>query len=691
MQNQDNSETRIRIGVDVGGTFTDVAAIDGNGHLFYLKTPSTPKDQSIGVVIGLHEMFQATSSTPEAVNRLIHGATVATNALLERKGANVALLTTKGFRDILHIGRQTRSDLYDLKASRPVPLVARRNRYEVSERTRHTGKIEKGIDEKEIQSIVERLVETDIDSIAICYLHSYINPENEQITAQIIQSLLPDIPISVSSQILPEFREYERMSTTVLNAYVQPVMAGYLNNLRNRVLESCVKAPIQVMQSNGGTMSVGMAADRSVHTLLSGPAGGVLSASHCASLKGYANCITADVGGTSFDVSTIINGDPSIYSEGTVEGYPLRIPHIDIHTIGAGGGSIAWIDKGGALRVGPHSAGAVPGPVCYGLGGTQPSVTDAHAVLGRLPLEGLLGGALKLDFEKARKAINHKISDHIGVSVERAAEGILRVVNSAMTRAIGVMTIERGLDPRRFILIAFGGAGPLHAIDLARQLKMSRILIPVAPGNFSAFGLLVAPVRYDSVQTYQVLCEKINFEMLNRFYRGLEKEVFRQLDEEGFSYEKSSFFRQADLRYYGQAYELSVDVPGSEISEDIWRGVVESYHQSHRKNYGFAKNDPVELVNLRVSGVAEFEPVELPKYHLTGPPTKKIEPRSVQKAFFEGKFIDTPVYDRNELRPGDELVGPAIIQENGSTTVLYERDTALIDQFLNIEISVAVD
>lgn len=679
----------LRIGTDVGGTFTDVVAVNDAGQLFYAKTPSTPRDQSLGVLAGLNEMLEVVGAPPEAVKRLAHGTTVATNSLLERTGARTALLVTEGFRDVLHIGRQTRPDLYDLKASRPAPLVPRRFRREVSERVRHTGRVEKPVAEEQLRTIVAELLDSNVESIAICFLHAYANPENEKTAAQVVRAAAPDAPVSASHEILSEFREFERMNTTVLNAYVHPIMAGYIRRLIDRVREADVHAPVLVMQSSGGMMRADKAAERSVHTLLSGPAGGVLGAAYLAELAGYSNCITADVGGTSFDVSTVMGGKPTIHTEGVIEGYPVKFPHIDIHTIGAGGGSIAWIDKGGALRVGPRSAGADPGPVSYNQDGTEPTVTDAHVVLGRLGGRGLLGGALELDVDAAREALRTKIAEPIGISVEEAAEGILSVTNAAMVRAIRVMTVERGQDPRQFILMPYGGAGPLHAVDLARQLNVKQVLVPVAPGNFSALGLLVAPVRYDAVQTYQAHGDQIDLEYLAEVYDRLQSEVAERLSDEGFSAEHSQFIRQADLRYYGQAYELTVDVPNGRVGEQTWQQIEERYHQAHEQAYGFSKmTDPVELVNLRVSGVAEFERVGLRGSDSVDLPQADATPSDQQPVFFNDAWVDTPIYDRENLQPGHKLEGPAIVRERGSTTALRAGDQAVVDPFGSLLITV---
>lgn len=477
---------KLKLGVDVGGTFTDVVGIREDGKVFFAKTPSTPQDQSIGVLNGIRALLMQLQAPTDCVTAVAHGTTVATNTLLERNGAVTALITTEGFRDVLHIGRQSRPELYDLHARKQDPLIPRWLRREAKERTLHDGTILVQLDEENLKSTIRDLLQDGVQSIAICFLHSYANSENEARALAAIQEVAPNFPVSVSSEILPEFREFERMNTTVLNAYVQPRMQHYVSQLRGRLDENGIHAPLTIMQSSGGMMTDQIASSRSVNTLLSGPAGGALAAEFLARITPYHNIITGDLGGTSFDVAVVHNGTVGITGEGVIEGFPVKFPHIDITTIGAGGGSIAWLDAGGALRVGPRSAGAVPGPVCYSKGGTEPTVTDAHAVLGRVGGE-LLGGEMKLDVPAARNVMKERLASRLNMTVEEVAEGILRVANANMVRAIRVMTVEKGIDPRKFVLMPYGGAGALHAVDLARALDIPKVVIPVAPGNFSAF------------------------------------------------------------------------------------------------------------------------------------------------------------------------------------------------------------
>lgn len=508
---------KLKLGVDVGGTFTDVVGINEDGKVYFAKTPSTPEDQSIGVLNGIRALLEELGVAPDCVTGVAHGTTVATNTLLERNGAVTALITTKGFRDVLDIGRQSRPELYDLHARKPASLIPRYLRREADERMDYTGTVLVQLDMEELKKTIHELMEEGAESIAICFLHSYANDENEKKALEVIREIAPDFPVSVSSEILPEFREFERMNTTVMNAYVQPRMQKYVSQLRRRLDENGINSPLTIMQSSGGMMTDQIAAQKSVNTLLSGPAGGVLAAEFLSKITDYHNIITGDLGGTSFDVGIVQNGSIGITGEGVIEGFPVKFPHIDITTIGAGGGSIAWLDAGGALRVGPRSAGAVPGPVCYSKGGTEPTVTDAHAVLGRVG-EKLLGGKMHLDVAAARKAIEEKLAVKLNMTVEEVAEGILRVANSNMVRAIRVMTVERGIDPRKFVLLPYGGAGALHAVELARTLDIGTVVIPIAPGNFSALVHYLFCCWYRLFLSYQPGCRACFIVSSQRYY-----------------------------------------------------------------------------------------------------------------------------------------------------------------------------
>lgn len=674
----------LRLGVDVGGTFTDVVAIDDRGAIHYAKVSSTPADQSAGVIEGLRRLLADVGGRPGDVTVFVHGTTVATNALLERRGARAGLLTTRGFRDVLHIGRQSRPHLYDLHARRPAPLVPRRFRREVDERTLFTGEIAIPVDPEAVAAIVREFAAAGIEAVAICFLHSYADAANERRAADAARAAAPDLPVSVSSEILPELREFERMNTTVLNAYVQPTVGRYVRRLAGRLEEEGVPARLHVMRSNGGVATASQAHAQAVQTLLSGPAGGVLGAAFLSEVTGLRDLITADVGGTSFDVAVVEQGRPSMVTEGVLEGYPVKFPHISIHTIGAGGGSIAWLDRAGALHVGPESAGAQPGPICYGRGGTRPTVTDAHVTLGWLG--ALLEGELALDAEAAREGLRREIGERLGLSPEQAADGVLRVINAAMTRAIRVMTVERGIDPRRFTLVAFGGAGPLHAAELARSLGIGQVLVPVAPGNFSALGLLAAPVREDRVRTFRSRADRLDCAALDAVFVALARDAVTSLRDEGFAGERIRCERHADLRYVGQAYELTVPVAGESLTEAVWRATVAAYHDAHARAYGFAKpDDPVEIINARLAAFVDLDrPRWLPQ------PLREADAAAAahRTAWFDGRPVGARVFRRRDFEAGHRCAGPAIIEEHGATTVLGPGDTLTVDQWGNLRLRV---
>lgn len=678
---------KLKLGVDVGGTFTDVVGISQSGEVYFAKTPSTPQDQSIGVMNGVRMLLDGLSIPTDSVTGVAHGTTVATNTLLERNGAITALITTKGFRDVLQIGRQSRPELYDLHARKPKALIPRYLRQEAEERIDHNGLVLVQLDEEELRKTVKELLAEGAESIAICFLHSYANNVNEKKALEVIHEIAPGFPVSVSSEILPEFREFERMNTTVMNAYVQPRMQKYISQLRGRLDDNGIDAPLTIMQSSGGMMTDQVAASRSVNTLLSGPAGGVLAAEFLAKITPYHNIITGDLGGTSFDVGIVQDGTIGITGEGVIEGFPVKFPHIDITTIGAGGGSIAWLDAGCALRVGPRSAGAVPGPVCYGKGGTEPAVTDAHAVLGRVGGQ-LLGGKMKLDVDAARQAMKEKLADKLNMTVEEIAEGILRVANANMVRAIRVMTVERGIDPRKFVLLPYGGAGALHAVELARALEMDTVVVPIAPGNFSAFGLLVAPIRYDESCTYHKHEKNVSFEKMEELFIQLEKTAREEMARDQVNESVVKFERKVDVRYFGQAYELTISVPNKTMNQAVWDRLVADFSEAHERSYGFKKeNDPIEIVSLRLSVVGQVDNESL--YQKGNRGTGSVKPVEIRRAYFMGKWMATGIYNRDLLQVGDEFMGPAIVEETGATTVVGPGDRVTVDERQNLIIKVA--
>ncbi len=685
--------TSLRIGIDIGGTFTDFVVYDpASGQLRTFKLLSTPRDPAQAVLDGLQRIFESSqllntdNCSPITV---IHGSTIATNALLERKGAPTALVTTRGFGDVLQIGRQNRPALYDFFADPPPPLVPAELRFEVEERVDHEGHVLKVLEEGEevVRQVRREKGEGEkgegrrVESVAVCLLFSFLRPEHEQAIGERLRRA--GYFVSLSSEILPEYREYERASTTVVNAYVSPIMDRYLSQLETH-LPAGVR--LGVMQSNGGSISPAQARREAVRCILSGPAGGVVGCEYVAkalaasSLPGEegpgVRVITFDMGGTSTDVS-LIDGAPQVTTEAVVGGCPIRVPLLDIHTIGAGGGSIARVDEGGALRVGPESAGAAPGPVCYGRGGTRPTVTDANLVLGRIPPEHFLGGQMPLDLERARAALE-RLGRELGLSAEEAALGVVAVANAHMERALRVISVERGRDPRAFTLLSFGGAGGLHAADLARALGIRRVLVPPLASTLSAFGMLAADVVKDYTLTVMLPGETPVDELTARL-EPLAERGRRDLLAEGVPAEDIRIERFLDMRYRGQSYELIVP-----FSETVYA----DFHKQHLGQYGYANNDaPVEVVNLRVRAVGATTPPPLRREPPAGPDPEaaRLETRPVR---FEQGLLPTPLYRAEALRPGNRLAGPAVIVRADTTVLLGPSDRAEVDEFGNLLIEV---
>ena len=674
-----------RLGVDVGGTFTDFALYDTESNrLEFAKSPSTPANQAVGVAEGVGGLLERYGASPGGVEFFIHGTTVATNTLLERKGARTALVVTAGFRDVLQIGRQDRPDLYDWRVRRADPLVPRRLRFELLERVTHTGEVLIPVEEDALARVVEEVAGAGVDAAAVCLLHSYANPSHERAVGEALRKALPGVPVSLSHEILPEFKEYERMSTTAINAYVAPVMERYLRRLERSVSEVGLRSGLYIMQSNGGTMGAGTAIERPVHTILSGPAAGVIGAVAIAKQAGKENSISIDMGGTSFDVSLSYGGEVRRTQESEVEGLPVKAPMVDIHTLGAGGGSIAWIDPGGALRVGPRSAGADPGPACYGIGGDEATVTDANLVLGRLGEGSLLGGTMTLDAGAARAAIEKRVSGPLGLSIEEAAEGIVQVVNASMVKGIRVVSVSKGYDPREFCLVAFGGAGPVHASELAAEMDIPSVLVPVAPGVTSALGLLMADLRHDFAQTVLRPGSELSPEEITSRYEELEAQAVGQMRREGVESEDVTLVRTADARYVGQGYELEVPAASGRLDQEGVEGIMGRFHEAHVRSYGYASRDnAVEVVNLRVTALAEMRRPDLAGAVREGgsPLEAVIGERDV---YFGNERRRTKVYDRSLLHPGDEVVGPAIVEQLDSTTVVWADQSAAVDGYSNL-------
>ncbi len=658
------------VGIDVGGTFTDIAILS-DGIIKIYKLPSTPSDPSIAVNQGIRE-------TGVEKAQFVHGSTVATNALLESKGSKTALITTMGFEDVLEIGRQNRSDLYNLSIDRAPALVPWELRFGISERVDHTGRILEDISKESLNSLVELIQEAQVDSIAISFLFSFINPHNELIVLDALRKI-PNPPfISVSSQILPEFREYERTSTVVVNSYVGPVMSKYLKKL-----ETSLGSDLRIMQSSGGSITASLASEEPVRTVLSGPAGGVVGAFYVAGEAGIKNIITLDMGGTSTDVS-LCPGYIQQTSSSNIGGYPIGVPMIEIHTVGAGGGSIARIDSGGALTVGPQSAGADPGPACYGKG-TEITVTDANLVLGRIRSDHFLGGAMNLH-ESASSTLINRLSEDMGIAPESVAMGVIRVVNSHMERAIRSISLERGYDPREFTLVPFGGAGPLHTCELAEELGIYSVFIPKYPGILSAFGVAISDIVKDYSRTIMIKDINLDQEQLVEEFAGMESIASDELIGEILDSSKMKFKRFLDIRYIGQSFEITIDCPRLDRPADLMRAISSRFQRAHLQRFGYAdKSEPIEIVNLRLRVMIEVKkPSNLPSpYGGTDPSNAIIREDSVH--YREGP-LNTTLYDRDLLLNGNEVHGPALIIQTDTTTVIPPKWSGVVDLYGNLSL-----
>ena len=652
-----------RVGVDVGGTFTDVTLVTDSETLVTAKVPSTT-DQSEGVMAGIEKACAEAGIDPAELAEFSHAMTVSTNALLERSGADTALVTTEGFRDVLEIGRQSRPALYDLHGEKPAPLVPRSRRYELPERATPDG-IEQAVDPDAVRDLATALREAGVESVAVALLHAYATPENERTIAAILRDEL-DVPVSASHAVLPEFREFERTATTVADAYVTPAIDAYVGRLTERAAANGIPEP-RIMQSNGGIAGADTIRDRAVETALSGPAAGVIGADRAArsaresfDLPGL---VTFDMGGTSSDVSLVRGGDAERTTSTEIDGIPIRTPMVDINTIGSGGGSVAWVDSGGALRVGPRSAGADPGPACYGRGGEEPTVTDANVVLGYVGESTALGGELSLNVSAA-EAVLEDLADEAGLDTARdAARGVYRVANAKMTRAIREITVERGLDPREFGLVAFGGAGPMHAVGVADDLGIGTVIVPVASGVLSAYGLLDADERYDRVRTHMTPLTTASNERVEAILAELADDALAEATAPDPTVE-----READLRYAGQSFELTVSV---ELPFDP-DAVRARFHAEHERTYGYRMDAAVELVNLRATARAERSVAET-RYDATG--GSHIDTRTVE---FDGEPYETTIHGRLAVPAGSTVEGPAILEGAESTTVIPPGWTATV-------------
>ncbi|HSS22634.1 MAG TPA: hydantoinase/oxoprolinase family protein [Pyrinomonadaceae bacterium] len=665
---------KVRVGVDTGGTFTDFV-FELNGRLEIFKLPSTGTDPSIAIATGLKQISNLTN-VPLAGIEVVHGTTVGTNALLQRRGARTALVTTSGFEDVLVIGRQARPELYNLNATREPALVPDSLRFGIRERVVASGEVIEQLELAELQSLVNRLKKNRVESIAISLLFSFANPEHEKEIAKALSSL--QVPLSISHEILPEYREYERTSTVAINAYLQPLMGSYLRRLATRTKQ------LRVMQSSGGSISAAVAAREPVRTILSGPAGGVVGALRSARAAGFEKIITFDMGGTSTDVALCGPDGLRMTNEASVAGMPVAVSVMDIHTVGAGGGSIARVDEGGSLRVGPESAGAEPGPACYGRS-LLPTVTDAHLVLGHFGGAGLLGGEFPLDEQRANIALDRLAAEMSRAAARKvtpieAAQGVVTIANTNMERALRRISIERGFDTRDFALLPFGGAGGLHAVDLARALRIPQIIVPTSAGALSAIGVLTADVVKDQSRTTMLDYSPAAEKTLARIFKELEHDAFVALRAEGFSRSQQRHERSLGMRYKGQSFELTIKQRGRDIASE--------FHRAHRERYGYAQaGNTVEIVSARVRSLGLVEKIAEKKTRGSQSQTPSKVAHTVD-AYFDGKKQRTRVLQRSELAAGTRLSGPCIVLEYSATTLIPPGARAEVDDFGNLIIQV---
>jgi len=682
------TEKKVRIGIDTGGTFTDCILWGKGEEPIVLKVPSTPTNPAEAIMRGLERLCEIAGIGIEEVDFLVHGTTVATNAMLQEQWAKVGLITTKGFRDTLEIGTQMRPELYQLQQKKIAPIVPRNLRKEVTERIDPQGKVVDQLNREEVYEVMKSIISEGIESLAVSFLFSYANSEHEEMVREIAAELDPDLYVCISSEVSPEFREYPRTSTTVINGALAPVVRRYIRYLHEELQSRGIGDKLTIMQSNGGIVSGKEAQNSSHNLILSGPAGGAVAAAEIARKANFPNALTFDMGGTSSDLGIIIDGQPQVTQSTTVNDvYPLQVPTVDIHTIGAGGGSIGWKDKGGALKVGPKSAGALPGPACYGNGGTEPTVTDANLILGRLDSENYLGGEFTVYPEKSYLTLE-KLANELELDVERVASGILEVANANMAGALRVISSKRGYDPRDFALIAFGGAGPLHATALAKELGIKTVIIPPSAGVLCAQGLLLSDMRHDFTFTEVVALEMVDCSILENRFVELGSRGTTRLEGEGVQTENIELKRSLDLRYKGQEYYLNVPIDG-EITSRLLDDAANRFHEVHKNTYGHAaENEPVEIVNLRLSAIGKIDRSNLNQELIEDANTSEILPINHRPVFFnEFGWVNTPIYRRNSFKLGCEIVGPAIIVQMDTTIVVEPEQTVHVDEQGNLIVS----
>jgi N-methylhydantoinase A len=679
-------EGRVRLATDIGGTFTDLVYLDENtGTVGLAKASSTPPTFSYGIMDALAKSGVAAGG----VEQFVHGTTVVINALVERTGARTALVTGQGFRDVLEIGRANRPDIYNLRFRKQPTFVPRRRRFEVPERMNYKGEVVTPLDLSVVTEVADRLEADGVEAVAVSFLHSYANPEHEELAAAVLRKHLPGVKVTTASGLTREWREYERTSTAVLNAFVQPVATDYLSSLTRDLRDAGMRAPLFGMKSNGGTQTFAVLEDQPIHLVESGPVGGVIGAAAVGVAIGIPNVITLDIGGTTAKCALLDDGQVKVTTDYRIErdqhhaGYPIKVPVVDIVEIGAGGGSIAWIDEGGALKIGPKSAGAVPGPACYGKGGTESTVTDANLIAGRINPDYFLGGEIPVSVDLARQA-TEPIAAALGVTVSQAALGIIRIANANMINALKLVSVRRGYDPREFAMVAFGGGGAMHAAALATELRIGTVIIPPAPAHFSAWGMLMTDPMQDFIQTALTPGSPDSQERIASIFGGMEAAARRFFADAGYDDEQVTTERYGDVRYHGQEHTVQVPFPVDPVDIDT---VNEAFHALHERAYTFRLDSPTEIVNFHL--VAR---VATPKPSLTGAGTSGSGRPKAQRLvdFDESGRLETMIYERSDLIPGEPVEGPAVIEEPASTTVIYPGQRVTLDSIGNLRIDTAV-
>ncbi|WP_017728853.1 hydantoinase/oxoprolinase family protein [Halalkalibacterium ligniniphilum] len=680
----------MRVATDIGGTFTDLVYVDQQGKIGVAKSHTTPPNFEKGVM----DVIGVSGIDMDQLETFIHGTTVIINALTERKGVKTALITTKGFRDVLEIARGNRPDLFNVRYEKPVPFVPRYLRQEVEERLNYEGEVLQPLNKTDLEDIVDYFKQENVEAIAVSYLHSYSNPAHEIETVRYIKELWPEVAVTASHEVTREWREYERTSTTVLNAYVQPIASSYVDRLEQELNEAGNRSNNYIMQSNGGTTTFEQSKQLPINMVESGPVAGIYGAAILGKILGEENIIAFDIGGTTAKCSLIDRGEVKVTTEYNIErtdrtaGYPIKVPVVDIVEIGNGGGSIAWIDDGGSLRVGPQSAGALPGPIAYGKGGTEPTTTDANLVVGRLSPANFDSN---VDMNDVREVISRKIAEPFQTSIEEAALGIIRIANSNMLNALKLISVRKGYDPRDFTLVAFGGGGSMHAPALAKELGVQKVIVPVAASVFSAWGMLMTDLRHDYIQTFIRRVEGIDYNELNEKWEKQEKGAIDQFEQEGVKKENVLCSRFVDLRYVGQEHTVKVPVFNGEITEETMRQMIEKFHETHEKLYTFKlEESPTEIVNLHLIAFGTVKKPELATLEtsILSPEEALKEVRTV--LYEENGWIETNVYDRQQLGPNVSIEGPAIIEEQSASTVIYPGQFVIVDKYGNLIIETGV-